>query len=205
VVDGGGLENRCTRKGTGGSNPSSSAQPSLALSGEPRPASQDRSLPATLRPGTPSAPALSPHRHVVRPRLVLADGNPCGARDERLQRRRIEPFALLEIARDRDEILSGGKIPDRVTPVIARPDAGDLPRVHEPASRIDREHDDESIGDRRAGIAVSAFGAIFVFDAPFPVIVLGAALSGLLASGLGWGSTGPYRTIVRSNSAGVHP
>jgi chromate transporter len=33
-------------------------------------------------------------------------------------------------------------------------------------------------------IAVCAFVALFVFDVPFPVIVLGAALSGLLASGL---------------------
>ena len=31
MVDGGGLENRCTRKGIGGSNPSPSAKPSLVL------------------------------------------------------------------------------------------------------------------------------------------------------------------------------
>ena len=34
-------------------------------------------------------------------------------------------------------------------------------------------------------IAACAFGAIFVFDIPFPVIVLGAALGGVLAGGLG--------------------
>ena len=37
-------------------------------------------------------------------------------------------------------------------------------------------------------IAASAFGAIFVFDVPFPLIVLGAALGGVLASGLGFKS-----------------
>ena len=39
-------------------------------------------------------------------------------------------------------------------------------------------------------IAVCAFGAIFVFDARFPIIVLGAALSGVLARGLGLASPG---------------
>lgn len=40
-------------------------------------------------------------------------------------------------------------------------------------------------------IAACAFGAIFVFDVPFPLIVLGAALGGVLASGLGVRSFSP--------------
>ena len=36
VVDGGGLENRCTRKGTGGSNPSLSASLACQREREPR-------------------------------------------------------------------------------------------------------------------------------------------------------------------------
>lgn len=51
------------------------------------------------------------------------------------------------------------------------------------------------------GIAASAFAAIFLFDVPFPLIVLGAALIGLAGGHFGWSAFAGAAATARPGRA----